>query len=131
MVSVEPWLKYLQVKRLCAWCLNLHSEASILNHNHFLFIGIIARVGVTAAILLGLRLLGLVVPCVAVHHYGSCTVPCGPKTQVTVQNYTNYLYIKHKNTERAVMFSREENPQCPPDTILLRYLGADSIFVIL
>lgn len=68
---------YLQVKGLNAWCLNLHSEASVLDHDHFLLIGVVTGVRIGAALLLGLGLLGLVVSSITIHYCCSCTVRCG------------------------------------------------------
>lgn len=70
---------YLQVKGLNARCLNLHSEASVLNYNHFLLIGVITGVRISAAVLLGVCLLGLVMSSITIHYCCSCTVCCGEK----------------------------------------------------
>lgn len=73
-VKTGPELMYLQVKGLDAWRLNLHSEASVLNNNHFLLIGVITSIRISAAVLLGLCLLGLVMSSLTIHYCCSCTV---------------------------------------------------------
>lgn len=64
---------YLQVKGLRAWCLDLDSEACVLDYNHFLFVPFIAVLGVPAPVLL-LGAMGRAVP---VHHRHVCRVPWG------------------------------------------------------
>ena len=65
-------MPYLEVKGLCARGLDFDSEACVLDHNHFLFVGVVPTVRVP--ILFGLHLHCVLVCPAAIHHCRVCAV---------------------------------------------------------
>lgn len=92
---------YLQVKWLRSRCLDLHSEARVLDHYHFLFVGLLSSVCLAVPILLWFGLLRVAVSAITIHHGCICTVSCNGRDKEVISELLHFVM------ENLIQRSRE------------------------